>query len=104
MMNAEALQILRELRMIILYSLLLNCELRIKAQMTSTLPLQNNFHTDTKKCVSSFYCCKGSTQGLTSLGLSDPEHSTLIFFGLHLVLILDARTLLDLNKNILSDL
>lgn len=80
MMNAEALLILHELRLIILYSLLFSYEFRKKAQMSSTLPLQNNFNTNTKKCISSYYYCKGSTQGLTSPGLSDPEQRSFKFF------------------------
>lgn len=69
MMNAEALLVLHELRLIILCNLFFSYEFRQKAQMSSTLSLENNFNTDTKKCISSYYYCNEPTQDLTSPGV-----------------------------------
>lgn len=78
MMNAEELLILHELILTILCSLSFSYEFRKKAQMITTF--QSNFNTDTKKCISSYQYCKGSTQGLTSLGMSDPGQRSFKFF------------------------
>lgn len=99
-MNAETLLILHEFRLIILCSILFSYEFRQKPQVSSTLHFQNNFNTDTKKCISSYYYRKEPTQGLTSPGLSNPEQRSFKFFCLHLVLTLDTRTSLGIEDPI----
>lgn len=64
--------------------------------MNSTLPSQNNFNTDTKKCISSYYYCKEHTQGLTSADLSDSEQRSFEFFCLDLMLTLYIGTYLPI--------